>query len=68
MKHKFEHYEWIVNVNNRKRFCKSIRLGWWLGKKVANYRKSYGSLRFFQLRRKIVVFLTAFIEANLEVR
>jgi hypothetical protein len=44
------------------------KLGQWLGKKTGNYCKSYGLLRYGQLRRKIVVFLTAFIDANLEAR
>jgi len=65
-------YTWIViepireNLGNRE-YWWPARLGWWLGKKCANFRKSYGGT-FFNIRRPLVVLLTSFIEANLETR
>lgn len=60
-------YRWIIDEGDRKIYSWPVRLGWWLGKRVMKFRKSYGA-RYFWIRRPIVVFLTSFIEANLEER
>lgn len=59
--------QWIIDGGDRKIYWWPVRLGWWLGKKAMKFRKSYGA-RYFWIRRPIVVFLTSFIEANLEER
>ena len=64
-------FEWIV-INPSKEHCFESRLGWWLGEKIANYRKSYGlplfNIKKLWIRRWLVVFFTSFVEANLKTR
>ena len=68
MKHDYIQYTWYVNEVSHEEHWLPVRLGWVVGKKIALFRKSYGSGIWFKPRKWIVVFLTAFIEANLETR
>ena len=60
-------YNWIVYEGSHRSSWWPVRLGWFLGNKIAIYRKSYGG-RYFKIRRALVVLLTSFIEANLKER
>ena len=60
-------YTWYVNLDYPN-YWWPIKLGYWLGKKVAKFRSSYGTTPFFKLRRILVKVLDAFIEANIPQR